>query len=184
MNIIIKKLFMEARMCDSGQGLLCLDAVQGAGKAARETYKTYVSKTLGPRNAEMRQTVQSGYIALMAVLITGLIAVSITTSLLLFGTSETKTAITREESERARAYANACAEEALQQIRSSTGFTGSGSLTFGADSCSYTVTGLGGENREITATGAVNTVVRKVKAVVSDINPQILVSSWQEVADF
>lgn len=125
-----------------------------------------------------------GYIALMTVLIVGLIATSLTVSLLLLGTSQTKTTIALDESNRAKALTNACAEEALQQIRDSTAFAGSGALTFGTDTCTYTVIDLGGENRQITSTGNANAAVRKVKIIINDITPLILISSWQEVADF
>lgn len=125
-----------------------------------------------------------GYIALMTVLVAGLIATSITVSLLLLGTSQIKTAAAFDGSNRAKALANACAEEALQQIRDVTSFAGTGTLTFGADTCAYTVTNLGGETRQITATGNVDTVVRKVKVSITSINPLIIASSWQEVADF
>ncbi|TSC69648.1 MAG: hypothetical protein G01um101470_1021 [Parcubacteria group bacterium Gr01-1014_70] len=127
---------------------------------------------------------QTGYIALMTVLIAGLIGISITVSLLLLGVSQSKTAIALDESNRAKALANACAEEALQQIRDTTSFMGTGALTFGADTCAYAVTDLGGENRQITATGNASTAVRKVKISINDITPLIIVSSWQEVADF
>lgn len=126
----------------------------------------------------------TGYIALMTVLIAGLISTSITVSLLLLGISQSKTTIAFDESNRAKALANACAEEALQQIRDTISFAGAGTLTFGADSCNYTVTDLGAENREITTLGTAATVVRKVKISISDITPLITISSWQEVADF
>lgn len=120
----------------------------------------------------------------MTVLIAGIIGVSITVSLLLLGISRSKTAITLDESNRAKALANACAEEALQQIHDTTSFTGTGTLTFGIDTCAYTVTNTGGENRQITATGNANTAVRKVKIIINDITPLITIFSWQEVADF
>lgn len=125
-----------------------------------------------------------GYIALMTVLIVGIIGVSITVSLLLLGISRSKTAVALDESNRAKALANACAEEALQQIHDTTSFAGTGALTFGIDTCAYTVTNTGGENRQITATGNASTAVRKVKIIINDITPLITIFSWQEVADF
>ncbi len=126
----------------------------------------------------------TGYIALMTVLAAGLVAASITVSLLLLGVSQTKTAIISDQSERAKSLANACAEEALQQIRDQTSYTGADTLTFGADSCTYTIADLGGENRQISAAGNVSTTVRKVSITISAISPLITISSWQEVADF
>ena len=88
-----------------------------------------------------------------------------------------------EQSNQAKALANACAEEALQQIRDSTPFTGTGNLTLGQGSCNYTVTSGGGQNRTIASTGTVGSIVRKVKTTIDKINPGINITSWQEVAD-
>jgi len=127
---------------------------------------------------------KKGYVALITVLITGAIGVAIATSLLLLGLGSSRTSFALEQSNQAKALANACAEEALQQIRDSTPFTGTGSLTLGQGTCGYTVVNDGGENRTVTASGTVGTVVRKIKIIVNTINPAINLTSWQEVADF
>ncbi len=127
---------------------------------------------------------KKGYVALITVLITGAIGVAIATSLLLLGLGSSRTSFALEQSNQAKALANACSEEALQQIRDSTPFTGTGSLTLGQGTCGYTVVNDGGENRTVTASGTVGTVVRKIKIIVNTINPAINLTSWQEVADF
>ena len=124
-----------------------------------------------------------GYITLISVLIVGAVGIAITTSLILLGLGSSRTSFAVEQSNQAKALANACAEEALQQIRDSTPFTGSGNLTLGQGVCSYTVTSQGGQNRTITASGTVGTIMRKVKIIIDKINPTIQVVSWQEVAD-
>lgn len=126
----------------------------------------------------------NGYIALITVLVTGAVGVAISASLLLLGLGSSRTSFALEQSNQTKALANACSEEALQQIRDSTPFTGTGSLTMGQGTCTYTVTSQGGQNRTITATGTVDTIVRKVKVIIDKINPSINVTSWQEVADF
>jgi len=127
---------------------------------------------------------KKGYVALITVLISGAIGVAIATSLLLLGLGSSRTSFALEQSNQAKALANACSEEALQQIRDSTPFTGTGSLTLGQGTCGYTVVNDGGENRTVTASGTVGTVVRKIKIIVNTINPAINLTSWQEVADF
>ena len=127
---------------------------------------------------------KKGYVALITVLISGAIGVAIATSLLLLGLGSSRTSFALEQSNQAKALANACAEEALQQIRDSTPFTGTGSLTLGQGTCGYTVVNDGGENRTVTASGTVGTVVRKIKIIVNTINPAINLTSWQEAADF
>jgi hypothetical protein len=128
--------------------------------------------------------VKNGYVLLISVLIIGAVAVSIATALLVFGVGSSRTSLSIQQGVRARGLANACASEALQQIRDSTPFTGTSNLTLGQGTCSYTVTNTGGPNRTIISTGTVGTVVRKVKITITKINPQIVVATWQEVADF
>lgn len=124
---------------------------------------------------------QRGYITLLSVLIFGAIGIAITISLLLLGMGSSRTSFAYEQSHQAKALANACAEEAMQQIRDSTPFTGSGTLNLGKGSCTYTVTSQGGQNRAVAASGTVGTIIRKVKIILSAINPQIVVTSWQEL---
>lgn len=127
---------------------------------------------------------QKGYIALITVLVTGAVGVAIAISLLLLGLGSSRTSFALEQSNQAKALANACSEEALQQIRDSTPFTGTGNLTLGQGTCIYTVTSQGGQSRTITSTGTVGTIIRKVNIILDKISPSINVTSWQEVADF
>ena len=127
---------------------------------------------------------KKGYITLITVLVTGAVGVAIAVSLLLLGLGSSRTSFALEQHNQSKALANACAEEALQQIRDATSFTGTGNLSFGQGTCAYTVTNDGGENRTVTASGAVGSVVRKVKIIINAINPEISLTSWQDVADF
>lgn len=124
-----------------------------------------------------------GYITLISILIVGAVGVAITLSIILLGVGSSRASFAIEQSNQAKALTNACAEEALQQIRDSAPFIGSGDLTLGQGTCMYAVTSQGGQNRTITASGTVGTIVRKVKIIIDKINPAIQVVSWQEVAD-
>lgn len=124
---------------------------------------------------------ESGYITLISVLVVGAVGVAISLSLILLGVSSSRTSFAVEQSNQSKALANACTEEALQQIRDATAFTGSGNLTFGQGTCSYIVTNTGGSNRTIDATGTVGTISRKVQVSITAISPLIVVSGWQEV---
>ncbi|HCE87097.1 MAG: hypothetical protein UW39_C0003G0032 [Parcubacteria group bacterium GW2011_GWC2_44_17] len=126
---------------------------------------------------------QYGYITLISVLVIGAVGLAITISLILLGLGSSRTSFALEQSNQTKALTNACAEEAMQQIRDSMSFTGNGNLSLGQGTCNYTVTSQGGQNRTITALGTVGTIVRKVKIIISKINPTITVTSWQEVAD-
>ena len=125
-----------------------------------------------------------GFITLVTVLVVGVVGLSIATSVILLGVGISKTGIAVQQSHQARALASACGEEALQEIRNATDFSGSGSLSLGQGSCLYTVTAGSGESRTATASGTVGTVVRKVSIRITQINPTITISSWQEVGDF
>lgn len=127
---------------------------------------------------------EKGYITLLSTLFLVAIGGVVAGSLILLGLGFSKTSFAQYQSNQAKALANACAEEALQQIRNLTAYTGSGNLTLGQGSCSYTVTSGGSENRTIISTGTALTVIRKVKIIISAINPTINITSWQEVADF
>ena len=129
---------------------------------------------------------QKGYITLVSVLVVGAVGIAITTSLLLLGVGSSQTSYAYQQSNQAKFLANACAEEALQQIRDSTLFAGSNSLTLGQGTCTYTVinTTPTGQERTITASGTVGTIIRKVVIFINKINPTMKVTSWQEVAGF
>lgn len=147
-----------------------------------DTARLKVPRYSASGSASFRES--KGYIALITVLVVGAIGVAICVSLLLLGLGSSRTSFSLEQSNQTKALANACAEEALQQIRDSTPFEGTGNLTLGQGTCTYTVTKLTGQNRTITATGTVGTIVRKVKVIIDAISPSINVTSWQEVADF
>lgn len=125
-----------------------------------------------------------GYIALVSVLVTGAVGTVLAVALILLGLSSSRSSLSDQQAYQARGLANACAEEGLQQIRDVNSFTGSGGLSIGQGTCTYTVTDLGGENREIESVGTVNQVVRKVDIFLNQINPNIGITSWTEVASF
>jgi nitrogen fixation protein FixH len=125
-----------------------------------------------------------GFSLLIAVLIISAITVSTVLVVMVLGIGTSRSGFVFEQSYQAKNLGQACAEEALQQIRDATSFTGTGSLTLGQGTCTYTVTSQGGQNRTITATGTVGTVVQKVNVIIYMIDPTILAASWQEVADF
>ncbi len=125
-----------------------------------------------------------GYVTLLSVLLLGAVGLALVVSTLQLGIGSARAVLTLERTSQAKALANACVEEAMGQIRASTPFTGTGTLTLDAGSCTYTVTNTGGQTRTITSSGTVGTLVRKVRITIDKITPSINVTSWQEVADF
>jgi hypothetical protein len=128
-----------------------------------------------------KNSISPGFVTLMAVIVMGAVSVIITVSVLLLGIDASRTSFTNEQSNQAKALANLCMEDALKTIDDTTGFTGTVNLSAGQGDCTYTVTDLGLENRIITASGTVGTVIRKITVSINDINPTINVTSWQEV---
>lgn len=130
-----------------------------------------------------------GFITLMATLLVLAVGLSVSVSLLMLGLGSSRTSFVIVQSYQATALANACAEESLQKIYDSmavtpppppTVFTGTGSLTIGQGSCSYTVTDTGGGTMNIITSGTVGTVIRKNQIILSSVSP-LTVSSWQEI---
>jgi len=123
------------------------------------------------------------YVALLTVLIVGAIGISVTISLLLLGLASARTSFSTGQSAEAKSLTNACVEEALEQIRSSSSFASSSTIILDSGSCSYTVINTGGNNRTINASSTVGTLVRKATIYINQINPTINIASWQEVSD-
>ena len=127
---------------------------------------------------------QKGYIALISVIIISALVLLIASSANLLSVSESDMGLQENQSWEAFYLATACAEEALQQIRDFAPFSGSGSLSLGQGTCTYTVIKLVGENRTIIASGTVGDAIRKIKITIDKINPDINIVSWQQVIDF
>lgn len=126
---------------------------------------------------------RQGFSTLLIVVIIGTI---VTGLIIYFGASglwSVKGSIDDKNSMQADQVASACAELALEALRENNNFTGSGSATILNSNCDYGVTNLGGNNRQIQATGSVNGMVRKIKITTNSFNP-ITVLSWQNVGDF
>lgn len=125
---------------------------------------------------------QQGYVALLTVLIAGAAATAIGVTVLTLGADSQKSGLIEQQSKQARFLALACAQESLQVVRDSSSYTGTGNLTLGQGTCTYTVTSTGASTRTITATGTVNNVVRKIQASITINASNITVSSWQEIS--
>lgn len=124
-----------------------------------------------------------GFVTLIAVLIAGAAALTITLSMLVIGVTSGKNSLVVSQSLQARNLAVACAEEALEQINLSGDYLGSSNLQLAGGSCGYAITSQGGENRTINSQGLIDMVVRKNKVILDAVSPTPRVVSWQEVAD-
>lgn len=118
-----------------------------------------------------------GYITLVSVLVVGAIGASVAVSMLGLGLASSRTGLAYQQLQQARALADACAEEALLQVRTT---TTTGSLALSSGQCTYVIT-TQGQDSIINATGTVNTVVRKVRLTVSTVTSPVVIASWVEL---
>ena len=125
---------------------------------------------------------ETGYIALMFVLIVGAAALAISLTLLMVGTDRQRETSVDQQATQARALADSCADEALQRIHDNIAFSGTDSLSLGAGTCSYTVTVTSGTVRTIATSGMAGNVVRKDQVSVTIGTSSISITSWQEVS--
>tara|TARA_B100000745_G_scaffold162806_1_gene106594 strand:+ start:594 stop:986 length:393 start_codon:yes stop_codon:yes gene_type:complete len=123
---------------------------------------------------------QSGFVTLTSVILIAAMSVGVSVTILLSGINSSRTSFSYQELLQAKALADACAEEALQQIRDNSSYTGSGSLSLGQGSCNYNVQSTGGENRTITVDGTIGTIVRRASITIDAINPSINITTWSE----
>lgn len=124
---------------------------------------------------------QSGYITLLTTLFIVVISGAIAIGVLWTAVGNTKTGLTITQSYQAKALVDACAEEALQKVREQANFSGSATISLGNGSCKYTVT-RHGNNRTVTASGTVGTIVRKLY-ITATRTANTSIDSWQEVSD-
>ena len=129
----------------------------------------------------LRASDNRGFAALVGVLIFGGFAIAITSAMMYSGMRSKQSSLVLRQSYEAKAIGRACADTALQSIHDNTSYTGSGSVTLGTGSCTYTVTSGGGAIRTISVTSTVGRITKTFTIVTSQVSPTIVVSSWREV---
>lgn len=125
---------------------------------------------------------QKGYITLLSTLFLVTIGGVVASSLILLGLGSSRTSFALEQSNQAKALANACAEEALLKLKQDLSYTGNETITLASGTCQIQDVKGAGPNRIIKTIGTVGTIIRKVEVKVK-ISPSFTLSSWQEVAD-
>ena len=126
----------------------------------------------------MKNSNNSGYIALLTVIILGVVVTVVATSLVLLGLGHTRTSLSEIQSASAKSAADSCAEEALKQIRLSASFVGNGNLTLSGSTCSYVV--ISASTSSVIATGVSGNSTRRVIVDISSRTPSIIFTKWQE----
>lgn len=126
-----------------------------------------------------------GYIALISVIIMSALAILIGVGVLTRALEESSIQDAQEYAARAEAAATHCAETALMKLKTSQAYAGNETLSVNGDACRIrAVGGSGNENRTIQTTSTVMGASRNIAIYVQQIDPTLLVSSWQDVANF
>lgn len=120
----------------------------------------------------------------MGVLIVGGVSTLISLSLALLGTDFLRTSQTLTDSVRARAVADACAEDALLAMRDFPTSTTHGSLSMDSESCTYDSAALGNNVYTALVRGSAGSVSKKLEVVFTSISSTVELTQWHEVADF
>lgn len=126
---------------------------------------------------------KKGYVALVSMLVVSAVGTAIMLSVLLRGVGSTRSIISFEQSQKAKMFANACAEQALEEIWRADDYAGNGNLGFVDGGCNYSVSGVT-VPKTVNATGTVGSVVRKVLVTVDSLHPYVTANPWQEIPDF
>jgi hypothetical protein len=126
-----------------------------------------------------------GFIALISILIIGALILAVSIGVSLRSIDETTMSMDQQESNRALALADLCAEQALMKLESVLNYAGSESITVDGDTCDILlITGSGNLNRTIKTQSTVSGYTRKVKLEVLQISPTMQISSWETVPGF
>ena len=127
---------------------------------------------------------KKGFVALISVVIVGAIILSIAVFMIYINLNSSQGGLIIKKSDQSRMLAQTCSEYALQKINDENDFVGTNSFSLLEGDCSYTIISGGGENRTINSWGQVENMIRKEEVIINQINPEINIISWQEVADF
>lgn len=122
-----------------------------------------------------------GLVALITILIILLVLISIGIGISLLGIGEMKMGFQKSQSARAYYLANLCAEQALMKLKEDINYPGDEEIEEGEGNCQ--ILPIEG-NWIIKVIGNFQNQVRKMKIVVSQVNPEMVIDSWREVAEF
>jgi len=122
--------------------------------------------------------------ALVTVVIIAMVALVMSLNSSFLGLSTLDMSFLVNESGRATALAEACAETALSELRINPAYTGVASpgLSLFGGSCIIEVTNLGGNNRQATTTTTLGNFTKRVAftATLDLINRALTINTWQE----
>lgn len=122
-----------------------------------------------------------GFIALITVLIISALVLVVSIGLGLRTIDEMKMGLQKSLSSETYYLANLCAEDALMKLKENSNYSGGEIINIGKGSC--TILPIEG-NWTVKISASLSGQVKKMRLIISQINPEMVIDSWQEVADF
>lgn len=126
---------------------------------------------------------QKGIIALLTVLIAGSIVLVIGVGMALRSILESDTTLNAELSHQALVTAGSCMEQTLLLLADDAAYTGNETITVGENTCIISTITANGTTRTIQTSSTVSGHTRRLQVIVSNVNPPLQISSWQEVTN-
>ena len=128
---------------------------------------------------------EKGYIALITILIISAVTLLVAINASLFGISESKMGLQKINSSKAFALTNLCAENALMNLKEDLSYSGNETSNIYDGSCTiYLIEGSGNNDRIVKVEGVFLNQKRRIKIDISEVNPTMIINSWQEVSTF
>ena len=125
-----------------------------------------------------------GVIALITVLIVLAIALVISLSAGLLSVSESQMGLQKNQFSQSYYLANLCTEKALMELKENSSFPGEEiNDIISNGSCTSTVSS-GGSSWTVDVLADFYNQRKRIRTIVSQINPQMIIDSWQEVDEF
>jgi len=122
-----------------------------------------------------------GFIALFTIFIILAVLLLLGLSFGLLAIGETEMSLDKVQSSQAYFLTNLCAEQALMKLKEDINYLGNETINTESGNCQI----LQIEGQWVIKTqGNFQNYVRKMRISISQVNPRIIIDSWQEVADF
>lgn len=142
------------------------------------------NKQLENRHPIKSKHIFNGYAMLTTVIIILAIVGTVSITLLIISTSFVNSARINSDAIRARQAADACAEVALNGLRTDYNLTAGSTVYFNKSSCKViAITGSGGVNRVLQVEGYSGNSVSRIAIDIASLNP-ISVTKWDYVSAF
>jgi len=124
---------------------------------------------------------QKGFIVLVTVLLILAVVLMVSLTLISLSINEAGMSLQKNQSSQAYYLANLCAEEALMTLKE--GGTYTEKITLNMENGSCTILPIEG-SWIIKVLASSYNQVKKMKIAISQINPEMIIDSWEEVSEF